>query len=294
MKRIILTFLAVAALLALPSARAWVYTDGDMLLIFRNGSTDVEYDLGSVTNLLGKTNGFTKVYSNWDATLVTSTFGSFSGLSAVLFAAGQQTNWVTSVEPNTTAYNPGPSELDALYGTLSAVGTGPLIPLNIPSNSPNAYVISVGGQYKASSYDYIVSSGNFSGVAQLGGNAPFTVEHALPASLDFWQISASSVYPNPPADKLVGTFTVTTNGTVTFVAGPRASKVSGATRTSNVSAVSFSTTVGNTYSLAYTNQLGGAAATWPIDSTTVVGNGRINTINHTNAGGAEFYRIIAQ
>ena len=59
MKRIILTTLAALALLASPQARAWTYSDGDVLLIFRNGSQDVEFDLGSVTNYLGKTNGYT-------------------------------------------------------------------------------------------------------------------------------------------------------------------------------------------------------------------------------------------
>jgi hypothetical protein len=52
--------------------------------------------------------------------------------------------------------------------------------------------------------------------------------------------------------------------------------------------------VGNTYSVAYTNKLGGAVATWPVDAGTVIGNGKANTINHTSADGAEFYRIKTQ
>jgi len=294
MKRIILTILAAAVLLSAPPARAWIYNDGDLLLIFHSGSKDVEYDLGSVASFLGKTNGYTTTVTGWDTTQVTGTFGSFTGLKVALVATGQssQTNWLTSGEPNTTAYNVDSSAADTLSGTISAVGAGPLIPLAIPSNSPNAYVIDIGGQYKASSYEYIVSGGNFSGVAQLGGNSPFAVEQTVPATLDFWQIQASSVYPNPPPDKLIGTFKVATNGTLTFVAGPRASSISKVPHVGNVSSVSFSTTVGNTYSLAYTNQLGAPVSTWPVDSTTVVGNGRVNTINHTNSGSVEYYRII--
>jgi hypothetical protein len=53
--------------------------------------------------------------------------------------------------------------------------------------------------------------------------------------------------------------------------------------------------VGNTYSVAYTNQLGAAATAWPVDGNTLIGNGRISTINHTNNGdAAEFYRVNAQ
>jgi len=294
MKRIILTILTAATLLSASPARAWIYNAGDVLLIFRNGSQDIEYDLGSVANFLGKTNGYTTIVTGWDTTKVTGAVGSFTGLKVALLATGQssQTNWLTSGEPNTTAYNVDSSEADTLSGIISAVAAGPLIPLAIPSNSPNAYVIQVGGLYNASSYDYIVSGGNFGGVAQLGGNAPFTVEQTVPATLDFWQIQSSSVYPNPPPDKLIGTFTVATNGTLTFVAGPRASTISKVPHVGNVSSVSFSTTVGNTYSLAYTNRLGGPISTWPVDSTTVVGNGRVNTINHTNSGSVEYYRII--
>jgi hypothetical protein len=81
---------------------------------------------------------------------------------------------------------------------------------------------------------------------------------------------------------------------LTFVAGPRPSSIIQVARLGNVSAVQFTTTVGNTYSLAYSNALGGAAATWPVDDATVVGNGKINTINRTSSDNAEFYRIRAQ
>ena len=219
MKKIILTLFAAATLLSAPPARAWIYNDGDVLLVFRKSAQDIEYDIGSVTNFLGHTNGYTTAVSNWDPTQVTGNVGSFTGAKVVLLATGQ-TNYLSSPEPNTTAYNVGPQVADTLHSIISAIGTGPLIPLAIPSNGPNAYVIDSGGLYAASSYDSIVSGGHFNGIAQLGGNAPFTVEQALPASLDFWQIQSSSVYPNPPPDKLIGVFTVATNSVITFVAGP--------------------------------------------------------------------------
>ena len=59
MKKIILLTLAAVTWLAAPLAQAWTYSDGDVLLVFRNGSQDVEFDLGSVTNFLGQTNGYT-------------------------------------------------------------------------------------------------------------------------------------------------------------------------------------------------------------------------------------------
>jgi hypothetical protein len=52
--------------------------------------------------------------------------------------------------------------------------------------------------------------------------------------------------------------------------------------------------VGNHYSVAYTNKLGGAGA-WPVDANIVIGDGRTDTINHTNSNPSqEFYRITTQ
>lgn len=296
MKRILLTLLAALALLATPLARAWTYNDGDVLLVFRKGSQNVEFDLGSVANFLGKTNGYTTAVSGWSLSLVTSTFGTLdSSVKVALLATTTTgvTNWLSSAEPNTTAYNIGSSEADTLRGIISAVGTRPLYPIAIPTAGANAYSIDTGGQYAGSSYDSIVSGGHFSGIAKLGGNAPFTVEQSIPGLLDFWQIETTASSPAPP-DKLIGTFTITTGGGLTFVAGPRAASVTSTSRNGNVSTLSFTTTVGNIYSVAYTNKLGAALASWPVDATTVVGNGKVNSINHTNSSNVEFYRISTQ
>jgi hypothetical protein len=113
--------------------------------------------------------------------------------------------------------------------------------------------------------------------------------------LDFWTIQSTGVYPNSPPDLLVGTFTIDASGNLTFVAGPRASSITGITRSGNVSAVQFTTTVGNTYSLAYTSTLGGPVANWPVDPITLVGNGKVNTLHYTNSSdNAEFYSVWTQ
>ncbi len=300
MKSIILTTLAALTLLATPLARAWTYNDGDVLLVFRNGSQDIEFDLGSVANFLGHPNGYTTTVPGYAASLVTSTFGAplDSSVTVALLAttaSGNGTNWLSSAEPNTTAYNLSSAAAESLHGVISAVGNRPLYPIAIPTAGTNAYSIDTGGQYAGSSYDSIVSAGNNKySIPQLGGHAPFTVEQGLPGFLDFWTIQSTGIYPNSPPDNLVGTFTINTNGVLTFVAGPRASTVAGVSRSGKVSALQFTTTVGNIYSVAYTNKLGAAVANWPVDATTLVGNGSVNTLNHTNASSAEFYRIKTQ
>src|SRR5208337_3431877 len=159
---------------------------------------------------------------------------------------------------------------------ISAIGNRPFF-YGVPAAAANAYSIAPSSP---ASYDYTASGGTSSGaqdLSQLGGNATFTVEQAIPGFLDFWAIQPSSSTPKPP-DHLVGTFTITANGVLTFVAGPRSANIVGVAHSGNVSTVQFTTTVGNTYSLAFTNVLGGAPATWPVDGNTLVGDGNIDSL----------------
>jgi hypothetical protein len=176
-----------------------------------------------------------------------------------------------------------------LSSVITAVGNKPVYPYLVPDSEANAYVIDPGGIYAAASYDSIVTGGHFNNIAQWAGSVPFTVQLAIPGLLDFWAIQ-----PGTGPDHLIGTFTATTNGVLTFVAGPRASSVLGVTRAGNINTVQFTTTVGNTYSLAYTNQLGGSVTNWPVVGGTQTGDGRTDSLTRTNAGNVEFYRIITQ
>ena len=309
MKKIILSTLGLLALLATPSARAWSYGDGDLLLVFReNSHKNIEYDLGSVSNLLGQANGYTTIITGWDPSLITTEFGSdLTGVKVILAATTSSTNasktaWISSADPNVNAYNVSGAAWTAnLHGTINSLGNRPITPFNVPvavATPANAYSIGpFDPQYGGASYDYIVSGGNFNSIATWAGKAPFStvpVEQTIPGSFNFWAIQPTSTYPNSPPNKLIGTFTITTNGVLTFVAGPRASTITGVSRSGNVSTVQFTTTVGNSYSLAYTNTLGGATATWPVDGTTLIGDGKVDTINRTSSDNAEFYRVGVQ
>lgn len=308
MKKIILSALALLALLATPPARAWSYSDGDLLLVFRaSGHNDIEYDLGSVSNLLGHANGYTTSITGWNSSLITTEFGTgLPNVKVILAATTSSTNatptaWISSADPNAYAYQvAGGAWTGNLHGTINSIGIRPENPFDVPAAATtptNAYIIGpFDPQLGGASYDYIVSGGNFRSIPTWAGTAPFStvpVEQAVPGSFDFWAVQPTNTANIP--DKLIGTFTITTNGVLTFVAGPRTPSIAGVSRSGNVSSIQFSTTVGNTYSVAYTNQLGAATANWPVDATTLIGDGKTDTLNHTNSGGAvEFYRVSAQ
>ena len=54
MKKFIPLTLAALGLLALPQARAWPYSDGDVLLIFRDGAKMLSLTWETSVNLQGK------------------------------------------------------------------------------------------------------------------------------------------------------------------------------------------------------------------------------------------------
>jgi len=319
MKRIlhIATFLALV--LAAPMARAWVYQDGDVLLIFReNGFDDVEFDLGNISQFLNQSNGYNSTVGGWDVTPVLNIFGQdLTGVSVILLATTAKTNstlssWVSGPEPDTTAYSVTPTAWQSsLYSTINSLGTRPVI-YKIPtatSSSPggalpspdtNGYEFDPTAAYQIASYDWIVSGSitlgdaiypNTAYLPSLGGKSPFIVESVIPTSFDFWQVHPSTSIPEPP-DTYVGQFNITTNGILTFVAGPPAPSIVGITETGNISDVSYTTVVGGHYSLVSTNTLGAPVSQWPVVSGPLPGDGLTDSLTSTNTSLTGFFQVV--
>ncbi len=302
MKKFLQLSAAALALWATAGRAAWNYQDGDVLLIFReSGFNDVEFDIGGIGQFLNQPNGFTTNVTGWDPTVVTSTFGGdLTGVRVIVAATTSWTNatktsWLSSSQPNTTAYNVTPSVWQQdLWSVINSIGTRPVI-YSVPSSSTTSYSIDPGGSFRVAAYDQIVDGNgvNAAALAEFGGNAPFVVEQTIPGTFLFWGIQPSTANPKP-ADSLVGSFTITTNGALTFAVGAPPSTISAISRPSeNESDITFSTIVGGQYSLAYTNQLGAPVSTWPVVAGPVAGNGNNSTLAHTNAtDAAGFYEVI--
>jgi hypothetical protein len=292
--------LAVFGLAAAAAHGGWAYQDGDVLLIFRErGFNDVEFDLGSINQFLGQPNGTTTVVTNWDVALVTNVFApDLTGVSVITAATESWTNsskiaWLSGPLPNTTAYNVTPSAWQSgLWSIIDSIGTRP-VTYGIPQAEGTAYSIDPGGPYAIASYDNIVSSdgAHISSISKFGGNSPFIVETQIPGSFEFWGIQPSTGVPKP-ADGLVGTFTVTASGTLTFVAGPPPPVISGLNVTSGISTVSFATVIGGQYWLAATNVLGAPISQWPLVSGPIPGNGNNTSLTQTNENANTFYSVV--
>ena len=298
MKKLYLSALAAAALLAAPQARAWTYTDGDVLLIFRqNNFNNVEFKLGNISQFTNAPIGTPIPVTGWSLGLVTSVFGNdLTGVSTVVIAttspyANTKTSWVSGNVPGGPVNEPlTPSGWQSKYwSTINSVGIKP-IQNTATAIPPNAYSLA---QADVSAYDFIVTGSGTRPlqVQFLGGNAAFNVEGLVPGPFAFWRVApgGNAVY--------AGTFKITADGTLTYTAGPYAvvtpPTILGVTRAADVSTVSFSTVNGGNYYLTFANSLtGGSSTNWPVVSGPVTGTGGNQSLTHTNSvDSAGFYRI---
>jgi len=222
-----------------------------------------------------------------------------TGVSVILAATTSDTAaspaaWLSSGDPSATpvGFSFGTWRAN-LYAPINSIGTRPLTYV-VPTAGASAYSIDPGGTYRLASYDYIASYGgiNAGAIPEFGGRVAFKVEQTIPSTFGFWQIPPSSGTPAT----YVGTFTIDASGVLSFKAGPvvvnTPSTIVSITHAGDLSTVTFTTTVGGNYSLAYTNTLGSPIATWPIVSGPVAGDGGNKSLNHTTADSGGFYGVV--
>ncbi|MFM2295978.1 MAG: hypothetical protein RLZZ350_2391, partial [Verrucomicrobiota bacterium] len=216
MKRLKQIFLTALVAGATQLASALSYNANDVLLVFRqSGSSDVEFNVGSVNNFLDQPAG-TPISVSFNSDYVYTNNGSsftnvkFDAVAATTSAASQPRVWLTDANLAAMPADFTVSKFSVVRGKIDAVGvqngaiTGSTnMPLVI---SPTA----------VGSYSYIVSPGNPTAVGTFGGDVPFTVDATSGNSLAFYQVVASAASPKPSAIK-VGTFDFnSTSGAVTF------------------------------------------------------------------------------
>ena len=289
------------ALAAAQTASAFTYTDADLLLVFRkDGFNDVEFNLGSVSNYLGRANGTMLPVSNWDANQVRANFNnSLAGVKFVLVAAtapsapvAQRRAWLSDANATGTPTDQPGSKVGTICSKVSDVGIKAQI--RTVTNATQVYIVAPGDD---SSYTASVSEGGTVDVTTLGGAAPFPVQADIPAMMRFYEIKSNTA--RPPA-LLVGSFNLTAQGALTFTAGSTVTpgplpppKILSITRIGGASSVSFTTTNGANYRLRYSPTASGVISNWTALATTVAGDGSPKTLNDTTADAIRFYGVEA-
>jgi len=283
-------------------AGAFNYTNSDVLLVFRKtGYNDVEFDLGSVSNFLGRANGTVLTVTNWNLALVKSTYNnSLSGVSYVLLAATSTTGeqapnriWASDsdIAAATAPTALTGSKWNSLRGKISYVGDQATS--MTASNATQTFAVSSGD---GSSYTAIASDNGNSDPANIMGLSPFPVEALVTNTMLFYQLVPSGATPKPAAP-LIGYFYLDLNGGLTFTAGPLqqtvplvSSRITRITRSAGLATIYFSTTNSLNYRLWYLNQLG-SPWSWSSNATLVSGDGTVKNFTDSYGGNQRFYRI---
>lgn len=279
------------------------YTPTDLLLVFRqDGQKDVEFDLGSITNFLGKPAG-TRVTVAYDSATVLANFSSLDGVRFGLVAASGQTDsqprvWVTDATIATAPSDLTYSAFGVLRDKIESVGIAATL-ATLSNSAP--YAVSTSS---SSSYDYLVTSGIGSAVSTMygdspvpmGGVVPLPVDGANPTSLALYEVQVSTANPKPAAT-LSGSFTLDAKGGLTFTAGqvpplpPTTILNISADIQNNMNTITFNTTNGVNYQLLYSTVLRSNWAPVP-GAGTAAGDGTVQSLTDYNpSDAARFYRV---
>ena len=273
----------------------------DLLLVIRNGSKDMVWDVGTVSNILAVAPGNTYTVTNYVPATVVSTFGSYNaaGLDFVLVAASSDSDpntriWATDADLVNVPPQLSGSDWGNYQGKVKTVGTA-ASGNSTPVNSTTTNYVTTAGN--ANSYSYIVSeSVGGDAVLTWNGNLPFTPESGVGTTQDFYELSTGR------AGKLLGTFTMSgSTGVVTFTAASGLTPptllpsniILPITRVGSSVQISFTTTNSNNYQLLYTTSLT-PPVTWVTNSAagTATGDGSTKSLTDTGATDAKrFYRI---
>jgi hypothetical protein len=300
--RPIVHLLAAFSLLGLvPFAQALTYNPGDVLLVFRSpGLNDVEFDLGSISQFLNHTNGYTVPVNSWSPSVVNSNYSlnggnvQFALLASTSVSDPSPNAWISDGQPLISVSDITPSRWSSgLAGQITAVGNGaaadPLAPANV-----NYDVVVPTSHY---SFDNITSNnGNSPGeIPYLGGASgiPFQVTGPVPATLLFYQISPTNAAVKPAAT-LVGSFVLDSNGNLTFQSGPLldATTITAVTDNGGSVAVTFNTKAAVKYRLLYTTDLTIPKSAWTILPTPMVGDGNPQVLyDNPSSAAARYYAV---
>ena len=303
--------------------------NGDLLVCFRpaSGPYDLVVDCGSVsafTNLaVGQKIDITTYYSPSRLSYTGTNNLYWSAMASArppgnIWVTRPRTSLNTQSTPwpckNSSQQGTAASQIDSIGDDASDIAGGGDPNGSSPANG-NSYVVEpeggkLTGNTSFNSYSFQMGAngdlgGNFWGDS--GGN--ISIEQSTPASFttagqpvraDFYQLL--SVSNGLPA-KYLGYFELSTNGALTYTAGPSptiltAPQIVSYIHNGTTNTISFTTVSGGNYNytLRGTNCAGLSAAktSWPAIGSSILGNGLTNSLSEVTASDSRFYIITAQ
>jgi len=304
------------------SAQAqFTYNSGDVLVCFRNVASpkyDLIVDAGPVSTFTNLAIGakVTISYTPTQLAKVGTNNVGWSVCAARYNYPVSDDTWLTkprtSLNTPTSPFNTGtPSHMSPIANDIDSGGLGydATYISDTVINTATVVAETEAGHQSLSDitgncYYYWVGLPTSSAPANFGGDAPGVVEQTTPANFstsgqpvraDFYQLLSRSGTANNTPGKYLGYFEFSTNGVMTYTAGPPCPVIKAVTRNQTTNTISFTTVSGWTYSLFATNNLRAPGSTWPAvpGSSSFFNTGTPQSLKDVTANGSRFYLIKA-
>ncbi len=306
------------------SAQAqFTYNPGDVLVCFRNVASpkyDLIVDAGPVSTFTNLAIGSQKTitYSASQLAKVGTNNIAWSVCAAYWNYPVSDDTWLTkprtSLNTPTSPFNTGtPGRMSPIAGDIDAGGLGndATYISDTVINTATVIAETEAGHQNLSDitgncYYYWVGMPKSDGsvLANFGGDAPGVVEQTTPANFstsgkpvraDFYQLLSRSGTANNTPGKYLGYFEFSTNGAMTYYAGPPCPVIKAVTRNQTTNTITFTTVSGWTYSLFATNNLRAPTSTWPAvpGSSSFFNTGTPQSLKDVTANSSRFYLIKA-
>ncbi len=313
-------FSAIVAM-AGPALAQFTYNSGDVLVCFRNVASpkyDLIVDAGPVSTFTNLAIGSQKTitYSASQLAKVGTNNIAWSVCAAYYNYPVSDDTWLTkpraSLNTPTSPFNTGtPSRMSSIAGDIDGnpgLGNDATYISDTVINTATVVAETESGHETTSDvtgdcyYYWVglpVSGGN---LANYGGDAPGVVEQTTPANFstsgqpvraDFYQLLSRSGTANNTPGKYLGYFEFSTNGVMTYNAGPACPVITTVTRKQTTNTIAFTTVAGWTYSLYATNKLTAPKSTWPAvpGQTNYFNTGTPQSLKDVTTNGSRFYLI---
>jgi len=303
------------------SAQAqFTYNSGDVLVCFRNVASptyDLIVDAGPVSTFTNMAIGSKKAitYSASQLAKVGTNNVAWSVCAAHYNYPVSDDTWLTkpraSLNTPTSPFNTGtPSRMSSLALDIDSGGLGndaTYISDTVINTATVVAETEAGHETLADvtgdCYYYWVGlpTSNGSTPANFGGDAPGVVEQTTPANFstsgqpvraDFYQLLSRSGTANNTPGKYLGYFEFSTNGVMTYNAGPWCPAITAVNCKQTTNTISFTTVSGWTYTLLATNKLTAPQSTWPVVGSSS-STGTSLSLKDVTTDGSRFYRIKA-
>jgi len=291
------------------------YASGDVLLCFRNSTSDLVVDVGQLSTLTNLTANSRYTISTYTTAQLTTagTFGNSPvGLNGTSWSAfswtPDNTLFVTRPRsgPNTATvpwYDQMNSIQNGVTVRMQAIPPGATNQIAYDSNNSSTAILepdSDTSYFVGSSYGTAINGGyggNFSGDFQ--GNPENTTPGSFSTSgtvqcSDFYQMTPNNGFIR---GKYLGYFELNTNGVMTYVAYPITPAVfQSISRSGNQTTIYYTTGVNGTYTLRNNTSLtsGTPILGWTSVATLSSGDTATHSITFTDNNSTSFYTITAQ